>query len=47
MRVFLTGASGWIASVIARDLLAGGHSVVGLVRSEDKAVRSLLPAETD
>ena len=36
MRVFLTGASGWIGSVIARDLMAGGHSVVGLVRSEEK-----------
>ena len=38
MRVFLTGASGWIGSVIARDLLAAGHSVVGLVRSGDKGV---------
>lgn len=37
MRVFLTGASGWIGSTIARDLLAAGHSMVGLVRSEGKA----------
>ena len=36
MRVFLTGASGWIGSVIARDLLETGHSVVGLVRSEER-----------
>ena len=36
MRVFLTGASGWIGSVIARDLLAAGHSVAGLVRSKEK-----------
>lgn len=36
MRVFLTGANGWIGSVVAQDLLAAGHSVVGLVRSEDK-----------
>ena len=37
MRVFLTGANGWIGSVVARELLGAGHSVVGLVRSEDKA----------
>lgn len=36
MRVFLTGASGWIGSVIARELMTAGHSVVGLVRSEEK-----------
>ena len=37
MRVFLTGANGWIGSVVARDLLDAGHSVVGLVRSKEKA----------
>ena len=37
MRVFLTGANGWVGSVIARDLLAAGHTVVGLVRTQDKA----------
>ncbi|VVS98995.1 3-beta hydroxysteroid dehydrogenase [Sphingomonas sp. EC-HK361] len=36
MRVFLTGASGWIGSMIAQDLLAAGHAVVGLVRSAEK-----------
>lgn len=41
MRVFLTGASGWIGSVIARDLMAAGHSVVGLVRSEEKGAALL------
>jgi nucleoside-diphosphate-sugar epimerase len=37
MRVFLTGATGWVGSVIARKLLAMGHGVVDLVRSKEKA----------
>ena len=37
MRVFLTGANGWVGSAITRDLLDAGHAVVGLVRSKEKA----------
>lgn len=37
MQVLVTGASGWIGSLIVRDLLRAGHVVVGLVRSQAKA----------
>ena len=37
MNIFITGATGYIGGSIAHRLIAEGHQVTGLVRSDSRA----------
>ena len=39
MKIFLTGASGYVGAVVAEKLKGRGHKIVGLTRNDEAAAK--------
>jgi uncharacterized protein YbjT (DUF2867 family) len=39
MRIFVTGASGYVGSTAVKDMLAAGQEMIGLARSDESKAK--------